>query len=255
MNYIERKEQILTYLNMHNGISKIEPLCKNLFSSRSTIRRDLILLEEEGMVTRHHGSVSLVRGSASETSVMMRKMENLEKKSCIAKIAQKYLKDNMVLFLDSSSTVSYLVPKIKTFKEMTIITNGINIVTQLNNSPDAKCYLCPGLLKRQSLSIIGEHSVSFLNNFNAQIAFLSCKAVNSRGIFEGDDGQAMIKKTMMKNAAVKILLCDNSKEFASGYFKLANFKDFDYIVSNAPFTPELMNAITASGCTFICQEK
>lgn len=254
MTYNARKRQIIDVLKEYNGVCKIDKLCQKMFCSRSTIRRDLISLEEDGVINRFHGGVSLIMDSASENSVNIRRMENQEKKATIAKLCQKYIRDNMVLFLDSSSTSSYVIPYIKQRRDMTIITNGIQVASQLNSVVDMKCYLCPGLLKHKSFSIVGEYALAFLDNFSAQVSLFSCKAINAQGIFEGDDAQALIKRKMIKNAGLRILLCDNSKENSSGYFKLANFDEIDLIISNAEFSPQLMEVISRSKAQLICPQ-
>ena len=99
-----------------------------------------------------------------------------------------------MIFLDSSSTVCQLAPLLKLRHNITIITNGINIANELSNAQDLKCFLCPGVLKHKSLSIVGEFASSFIKNFNAELAIISCKAINTKGIFEGDDSQALCKK-------------------------------------------------------------
>lgn len=251
MAYINRKKQIIELLNTYGGICTIDTICKKLYSSKSTVRRDLIALEEEGIINRYHGGISLAKDSASENPASMRKMKNIEKKFIISKTAKKYIHDNMVLFLDSSSTTSYLIPYIKQCKNITIITNGLNVANQLNTASDLKLYLCPGILKHKSFSIVGEYSSEFLNNFFAQAVFFSCKAINVNGIFEGDDSQALNKRAMMKNANKKILLCDNTKEFSSGYFKLASLSEIDIIISNALFSDELMNVINKNNVEFV----
>lgn len=239
MRYFERKKQILDLLNSSNGSLTNDKLCNKLYVSKSTMRRDLISLEEEGLIKRHHGAVSLTATSALENSIHLRRMENQDKKNIIAKLCKNFLHDNMVIFLDSSSTITYLAPIIKSYENITIITNGINVANSLNTAPNIRCYLCPGILKPKSLSVIGEYSSDFLNNFRADISFLSCKAINKHGLFEGDDAQALSKRTMIKNSDKVIILCDNSKEFSTGYFKLADFSNIDVIISNAPFSPSL----------------
>ncbi len=111
--------------------------------------------------------------------------------------------------------------------------------------------MCPGLLKNKSLSIIGEYSSNFLDNFRADTFFFSCKAVNKLGIFEGDDFQALTKRSMLKNADKKILLCDSTKEFTDGYFKLTTFRSIDLLISDAPFSQEVMEALRESGTAFL----
>lgn len=251
MSYYQRKYEIIDLLNAKEGGCSIDLLCKKLYASRSTLRRDLIQMEDEGIIRRHHGGVALVADSATENPVMMRKMENPDKKSLIAKQCRPYIHDNMVIFLDSSSTVSYLCPILKTYQNLTIITNGLNVATLLSNAPGVRVYVCPGLLKSKSLSIIGEYSSNFLDNFRADTFFFSCKAINKLGIFEGDDFQALTKRCMLKNADKKILLCDSTKEFSDGYFKLTSFRDIDLLISDSPFTEDVMDAIGESGTTFI----
>ena len=251
MKYIERKKQNLAYLTNGNGVGDITNMCKKLYVSRSTLRRDLITLEEEGIIKRHHGSISLVSPSSSENSINIRKLENTDKKMALAKRARTLLQDNMVIFLDSSSTVSLFIPYLKPYSNLTVITNGINIASLLNNYPNIKCYICPGVLKNKSLSIIGEYASAFISNFRADIAFISSKAITNQGIFEGDDSQALCKKEMIKNAYKSVLLLDNSKEFKEGYFKLADFADFDVIVSNGEFGEGIMKEIDRSDCKLL----
>lgn len=251
MNYIERKKQILDFLTAGGGTGDITIMCKKLFVSRSTLRRDLITLEEEGIIKRHHGGISLIAPSSTENPINIRKMENTDKKIILAKRAKTLLRDNMVIFLDSSSTVSLFIPYLKPYSNLTVITNGINIASQLNNYSNVKCYICPGVLKSKSLSIIGEYSSNFISNFRADIAFLSSKSITKQGIFEGDDSQALCKKEMIKNSYKSVLLLDNSKEFKEGYFKLADFSDFYIIVSNGEFGEEIMKEIDRSDCKFL----
>lgn len=243
MDSKERRQQILDVLNKCNGISNINHLCQRIYASRSTVRRDLITLEEEGIVKRSHGYVSIIVKSANESPIGMRRIENLDKKQLIAGKAASLLKDEMVIFLDSSSTVCQLAPVLKLRQNITIITNGINIANELSNAGNLKCFLCPGVLKHKSLSIVGEFASNFVKNFSAELAFISCKAINTKGIFEGDDSQGLVKKSMIENANKTVLLCDNTKEEAVGFFKLSDFNDIDALVSNGSFSKELDNIL------------
>ena len=255
MSYIERKKDILEYVKKKGGACSKHSLSRDLFVSRSTLRRDLLQMEEEGIIQLHHGAISLVPDSATEHSIEKRRMENRDKKFKMARIAGEYIHDNMVLFLDSSSTVSHLGPILAPFQNITVITNGINIASQLHTCKGIRCYLCPGMLKHNSLSIVGEYTTEFISNFWADAVFFSCKALTTRGILEGDDIQALNKKSMLMHAEKRILLCDTTKEFASGFFKLAEFSDLDGIISDGPFSLPLMETIRAGGCPVITTRK
>ena len=247
VSYIQRKGQILKILNEKDACS-IHYLSKHLYVSPSTLRRDLISMEDEGIIKRHHGGIVLSGGSSSEESVNRRRMVNQEKKAKIARFALGYVREGMVLFLDSSSTISHLCPLLKQFQNLTVVTNGLLVAQVLSTSPGIKCYLCPGLIKPRSSSIVGEYSADFLRNFHADLLFFSCKAINSRGLFEGDDQQAMMKRNMFPYAAERILLCDNTKEDARGYFRLSEFDTLSRIITNGGFSAPLSNAIRSSSC-------
>lgn len=251
MSFVERKMEILEILQEMGGTVAHSVLEERLYISRSTLRRDLIALEDEGIITRHHGGITMNQTSASEGSISMRRMENPEKKFTMARIAEKYIKDNMVIFLDSSSTVSYIVPAINKHKNISIITNGINNASQLYLNENIRCFICPGFVKPKSLSIIGEYTVGFLKEFRADIAFISSKAINKDGIFEGDESQAFCKRAMIKNANQTIMLIDTTKENAQGYVKLVGFDDVDTIISNGYFSRELCDCIEKKGAKLV----
>jgi len=243
MDIHERKREIVEHLNQHNGIASMNYLCKRLYASRSTIRRDLLSLEEDGILKRSHGYVSLIVKSAKESPIGMRQIENQDKKQSIAKKTDSLIKDGMVIFLDSSSTVCQLAPILKTKHNITIITNGINIANELSHAQNLTCFLCPGVLKHQSLSIVGEFTSEFIKNFHAELAILSCKAIRENGVFEGDDSQGLVKKSMMENADKTILLCDTTKENAVGFFKTSDFEKLSCLISDAPFSPSLQKKL------------
>ena len=243
MDIHERKREIVENLNQHNGIASMNYLCKRLYASRSTIRRDLISLEEDGIIKRAHGYVSLIVKSAKESPINIRQIENLDKKQSVARKTDSLIKDGMVLFLDSSSTVCQLAPILKTKQNITVITNGINIANELSHAQNLTCFLCPGVLKHQSLSIVGEFTSAFIKNFHAELAILSCKAIQEKGVFEGDDSQGLVKKSMMENADKTILLCDTTKENAVGFFKTSDFDKLSCLISDASFSPSLQKIL------------
>lgn len=248
MAYPQRK-QLIQKLLQEKGTCSIHYLTKHLYVSPSTLRRDLIEMEEEGVLTRHHGGVAMKENSSTENTAGRRRTINLDKKASIARLAITHVKDGMVLFLDSSSTISYLCPLLRQFKDITVVTNGLQIAQLLSSASEVKCYLCPGLLKQRSMSIVGEYSLDFLNNFHADAMFFSCKSITPHGVFEGDDAQAMTKRNMLQCADKKILLCDTTKEYTSGYFKLVEFRTLNYVISDASFSPELSSVINDAGCS------
>ena len=251
MAYTQRRQEILTLLKESDSALSTDQLCALVYASRSTMRRDLIRMEEEGLVIRHFGAVSLTPSSSKESAAARRVLENRDKKSAIARLAATLLHDNMVLFLDSSSTVSYLVPYITAHENMTVITNGIDVALKLNTARSVTCFLCPGVVKHNSYSTIGEYASSFLSGFSADAAFLSCKAVRPSGLYEGDSSQAMIKRHMIRGAVKTAVLCDSSKENCQGFIRLSDFSDIAALITDARPSAPLSDAVKAAGCALL----
>lgn len=255
MAYTQRKQEIINLLKNSDEALSIDLLCDRIYASRSTIRRDLIQMENEGLIVRHFGAVSLTPSSSKENTAVYRGLENTEKKTAIARSASTLLHDNMVLFLDSSSTASYLVPYLSSHENLTVITNSIDSALKLNSAAGVTCFLCPGKVKHNSYSIIGDFACTFLDNFRADLAILSCKAISLSGLYEGDDAQAMIKRHMMQQAEKTVALCDSTKENCQGFIRLCTFQDIHLLISDSPFSETVTAAVKEAGCSLITGDR
>ena len=97
-----------------------------MFVSDATIRRDSISQNGKGrLIKRSHGGAVLFESTNDETSILMREQENIKQKKIIAEIALKFIKNHDTLFVDSSSTAGIVIPLLKNFKYISVITNGI----------------------------------------------------------------------------------------------------------------------------------
>jgi len=121
---IERHEQILQILMEKKSVT-VGELSKTMFVSDATIRRDLSQMEKEGLIKRSHGGAVLFESTNDETSILMREQENIKQKKVIAEIALKFIKNHDTLLVDSSSTAGMVIPLLKNFKFISVITNGI----------------------------------------------------------------------------------------------------------------------------------
>lgn len=226
----ERLEKILTLLNQKTKMSN-DALCKQLFCSISTLRRDLIKLEKNGLIKRWHGGASLISNANNEFSFLFREYESSDEKTYISQLANDFIQDNQALFLDSSSTVAKLCEHLMD-RNLVVVTNGIKNMIHLNQSESIQLFALGGLVKLNSLAVVGSMAGEFLQQFKADIAFLSCRGISLDGIFEADSNQAFVKQQMIKHAKKAILLCDSSKFDSKHFFKSATFEQIDLVITN-----------------------
>lgn len=243
----ERCDQILELLKEKKNIS-LERLCEELYCSTATVRRDLIELESMGLVHRKRGGASLVVSGSNEYSYTFRDMENREAKQYICGLADNFLTDGMSLFMDSSTTVLNMCPFIKERSHITVVTNGIATAFNLIENQCAETYIAGGYVKNGSTSIVGEHAGDFVSKYKADLAILSCRSIDSEGIYEANQEQALVKQHMLQNAKQAIILCDSNKFNQSFFYKLVKFSSISAIITDKKPDENVEKKIIQAGC-------
>lgn len=237
-----KNERFLTILDLlqKKKVMRIKDLQKELFVSDSTIRRDLIALEKMGKVTRKFGRVELVKADNIELSFLFRQQENSESKKYIAEIASTFLGDNEAIFVDSSSTTSFLAHFFEGLTNLVVVTNSLKLAIKLDEIPAVKTFIAGGRLRSGTGSILGDISLDFFSDFRADLVFLSCSSINANDVYMSSEEQSGVKRRMMENAERKVLLCDHSKFNVKGYYRLCDVNDFDVIIMDQQPPEEIM---------------
>lgn len=228
---IERKQLILDLLNREKSVST-QKLCDTLFVSQSTVRRDLIEMEKENLIIRSHGGAMLPSKSTNEQSYTHRGSQNQPEKTKIADMASTFIQDGASLFLDSSTTINAIIPFLKNFKDLIIITNGLQNALELSKYKNLETILIGGTLYPGSSSTVGASASAELSNYRVDFSIMSCKGLDDEGVYEANESQATIKKKMIQNSRKKLLLCDSSKFNKSFFYKLGDINHFNYIITD-----------------------
>ncbi len=232
MYNLERQEEIIKILEKSKSIS-VTKLAKLLYVSQPTIRRDLSVLVEQGKVQRTHGAVVLRKGSDAEIPLMFREDQNNASKKLIAEKASKLISDGNVIFLDASSTVSYLIPHLEKFNDIIVVTNSPKTSMKLGERK-IKNYCTGGLLLMHSVAFVGSEAEKFIANINADIFFFSSRGYTENGmITDSSEREVTVKKAMLKNANKVYYLCDSSKKNQKYAFNICNVKDIDGIIDES----------------------
>lgn len=227
----ERLSMILNTLQ-HRRVMTTTELQKILYVSGSTLRRDLIDLEKLGKITRKFGRVELVRPDNIELSYLFREQENEAAKRYIAEIADTFLTDNQAILVDSSSTASFLSTYFSKLNNLVVITNGLRLAVELDGITKVRTFVPGGWLRPGAGSILGDTVLEFLDNFRADLFFLSCTGITTEGVFMSSEEQSSVKRRMLRRGDKVILLCDHSKFDVKGYFKLCDYDQIDVIITD-----------------------
>jgi len=227
----ERRQQILSILQQEKFVT-VGKLCKSLYSSPATIRRDLAEMEEQGVLSRLRGGAELLEGSNNDMPLLLRIQKDKLKKEIIATLAVRYMEDASTIFMDSSSTVYYLARQLKDYSGRSVITSGLATMNYLNEQTTATVHCTGGRLFHQS-SFVGYPAVEAVKFHCADVLFFSCCGFSVRnGSTEAEEENAAIKRVMSENSRRKILLCDSTK-FAHDYFcRACSTEAIDLIITD-----------------------
>ena len=224
----ERQKLILDLTEKNKRVS-VKALAKKLYVSEMTIRRDLDIMSREGIIQRYHGG-AIALEDYSNTSIEIRMHMYEKEKRSLASSAQKHISDGQTIFLNNSSTCSYIVPCLKNHKNITVVTNSVQFLLMLSKM-GIKCLLAGGEYLPNDRCLVGRSTERFLREINTDIAFISCSGISDDGIVtEVDEATAEITKIAIANANKKILLADRSKSGVKYTYTVCRTEDMDDVI-------------------------
>lgn len=226
----ERQNEILKILAA-DGYATVEKLSKLLYTSESSIRRDLIDLEQDGMVMRSYGGVELAKNSSRAVPFTSRLHRRIQEKKRIAEKAAELVNEKDIVFLDQSSSALFLAQELVKTKKITIVTNNIEILSY-DLPGGISVFSSGGRVSSYRRCLIGEDAGGIFQRIRADFAFFSSKCVAPDGnIYDSTMEEVLVKEAMLKNTAKKVFLCDSDKFDQYAGFRQCALSDVDYMVS------------------------
>lgn len=255
MYSLERQKEILELLQVHKTL-QVEKLCNLLYVSPSTIRRDLNRMEKNGLLTRTHGGAMLLEGSAYENPFLFREQKYQVEKNRICALAASQIIAGQTIFLDTSSTVTYLVPYLTRVSSLTVITNNMKVAELLSSNPNCTTILAGGRVRPNSFSVLGVQAKNFFEQYYADIAFLSCNSFSATlGMTESHEEEAELKRALLGNAKRTVLLCDHSKIGKTAFCKVCDASGLSAIVTDTPLPTQDAALLAEKGVEILVVEK
>lgn len=214
----ERQSEIIKLLS-GEGYLTVHQLSKLLFTSESSIRRDLTTLENQGMVARSYGGVALTHNTSQILPFTTRAHQNITAKKIIAKKAAQLVQEGNIVFLDQSSSAFFVAYELLKKSNITVITNNIEILSLLSQS-DIHTISSGGSLSSSNRNcLLGSDAHRIFSEIHADILFFSAKALSADGIiYDCDREEICLRNTMLAHADQKVFLCTSDKiNHHSGY--------------------------------------
>ncbi len=231
MKGYNRLEQIMDFLKSHNLVT-VDQLVAATSASPATIRRDLIKLDQEGVISRTHGGVTLNRFIPVQPTTVEKSQRSLQEKQAIASAAAALVKAGDAVVLDAGTTMIELARQI-THLPLRVITSDLHIALFLAEFKQIEVTIIGGRIDDSSQSCIGEHGRRLLQSTWPDLAFLSCNGWDlEKGITAPTEEKAALKRDLIANATRRVLLADSSKYGAWSLFNIAPLDSLTDIITD-----------------------
>jgi DeoR family transcriptional regulator of aga operon len=247
----ERRQHVLKLLEL-DGRVLVSELSSTLGISPITIRKDLDFLESRGLVQRTHGGAL-----APHNSILMdlplkdKESQQTREKLAIAEAAAGLVTEGQCVLLDSGTTTTAVARALRRFRQLTIITNAVNIAAELSDT-DFEIILIGGNLRKNAFSLVGPLAEDALRQIRADICFLGVDAFDVKtGVMTPSMLEARVNRLMAAASRRVVPVCDSTKFERRSLALIIPPAEIHTVVTDSNTTKEQVEALRLNGIEVI----
>jgi DeoR family transcriptional regulator of aga operon len=216
--------------------------------STATLRRDLTVLAEQGLIVRTHGGAKAV-GSIAELPVALRDTRFQDAKRRIARAtALRIPRERHAVALSGGTTTTGVARELVNHTELTIVTNSLSIASLVSSYPRLKVVMTGGILRPQSLELVGVLAEGTFSAINIGTAILGADGVSaSAGITTHDETEARTNHAMVAKAQRTIVVADGSKVGRVALAKMTDVVDVTTLITDDSADPVTLQELRDAG--------
>ena len=218
--------------------------------SEVSIRNDLKQLEKQNLLVRERGGALKIRSNhfGITPSISDKQKEFMKAKQNIAQCAVKYINEGDSIILDSGTTTTEIAKNLGHFNNLTIITNALNIASMLSKYNGINIFLPGGILRKNSLSLIGTLADESFEKFYCDVLFLDAERFDTtHGLSASSAEEAHLNKIMIKIAKKVIVVTDSSKFERRRFAFIGPLVDVDMVITDSDIKEEDRKRLEKNG--------
>lgn len=250
----QRREKILELIR-EDGHAKVMNLSRIFKVTEVTIRQDLEKLEKDGDVIREHGGAYLKNIDLNVRNFSLQNQDNLHEKQIIARKTLEFIEDGDTIILDSGSTTTEIAKIINGYKNLTVITNALNIALILGAQAGINVIVTGGEFKAPTLSLTGQKAADFFQNLHVDKLFLATAGLALKsGLTYPGISDICVKRAMIESANEIYLVADSSKIGKNAFASLGALSLINYLITDSKIKPEDIKWLKEFDVQFISAE-
>jgi DeoR/GlpR family transcriptional regulator of sugar metabolism len=245
-----RQDELLSYLRTFRT-GHVAELSQVLGASPSTIRRDLDELQERGLVERVHGGASITTIGLEPGQATRARIHPTEKRR-IGEAAARLIVPGSTVLISGGTTTEHMLPFLGDLRDVTVITNGVQIAAGLAEYADLNVIVLGGELRRESMSLLGHLVTEAVREFTVDLLFMGAFGVDPRdGVTGANLHETQTDRSMVAAARRVVIVADSSKLDQRGPVRLAPIEKVDTLVIDDGIDADLVARFETSGVTVL----
>lgn len=254
IKFAGRKKIILDILNAENKV-EVTKLVDKLEVSEVTVRRDLSILEKQGLLAKTYGGAVKLEQTLLETIHKDKARKMSREKEAIGKYAAELVKRGDVIFLDTGTTTTQIAKNLKSRTNITVVTNSLLVLSELRASRNLNIILLGGNYRVGSFDLSGPLAERSIETFRADKAFLGTDGISTDGgVTSADIYTARVTELMCRLATEVIIVTDHTKIGKNSFSKYADIKDIHKLITNKNANEVYLEKIREMGVDVITVE-
>lgn len=226
---------------------EVEQLQRILKVSRSTLRRDLLELEDRGEVVRVHGGVVHPQYLRGESTFERRRTQQVNAKRCIAAAAAEKVPANATVYIDAGSTCLEVARRLLVREDVKLFTHSVALLAESQGAA-ASLTCIGGELRGVSGALVGAFALDWVARLRFQFAFLGASGLDaSEGASTTELHEAAVKQAILARARRRVLVCDTSKAEQPASVAFAHWGAFNAWIADRAVDPTLRRAAKEAG--------
>jgi DeoR family glycerol-3-phosphate regulon repressor len=215
------------------GAASVEALAERFGVTLQTVRRDVRLLSEAGMLSRFHGGVRVPSSTVENIAYRQRQDLNSEAKRRIARAVARAVPDGCSLILNIGTTTEAVARDLMHHRGLRVITNNLNVAAILSDNPECEVIVAGGVVRSRDRGIVGEATVDFIRQFKADIGLIGISAIESDGTLRDYDyREVKVARTIIEHSREVWLAADHSKFNRPAMVELGHISQLDRLFTD-----------------------
>jgi DeoR family glycerol-3-phosphate regulon repressor len=217
------------------GSASVESLAEQFAVTLQTVRRDVKLMSDAGLLARFHGGVRLPGSTTENIEYRQRQVLNESAKQRIARRVAALVPAGCSLIINIGTTTEAIARELLRHKGLRVITNNLNVAAILSDNPDCEVIVAGGIVRSRDRGIIGEVTVDFIKHFKVDIGLIGISGIEADGTLRDFDyREVKVASAIIEHSRQVWVAADHSKFNRPAMVELARLDQVDMLFTDAP---------------------